>query len=228
MMQYLLANPLRWIRCVQLPSCQARQLHDRCDIWLPQVSTRRFKTLNIDQRFLAISIFVLVYLTILFAPSRVVIADAGTAGLPEHAPSKSFGSGWECDGGYREVEGACAAVIIPTNAYPTNRSYGQGWECDRGYREVDGACVAVEVLANAYFISVGNRWRCNRRYRAINASCVPVNVPENGYLTSSGNGWECERSYKAVDDACIAVKVPDNAYFAITSYGSGWKCERGY
>lgn len=43
-------------------------------------------------------------------------AQTDSSEPPENAQLRRFGGGWECDPGYREREGACAAVAIPENA----------------------------------------------------------------------------------------------------------------
>jgi hypothetical protein len=125
----------------------------------------------------------LVLLALLVTTSGVALAQDGTVEIPENAHAKSYGSGWECDQGYRDFNDACKAVQVPASAYSSSASssYGRGWECDHGYRAVDEACVAVKV-------------------------------PANGYLTADsafGPGWQCDRAYRAVDKACVAVKVPE-------------------
>jgi hypothetical protein len=153
----------------------------------------------------------------------------GTPGeMPKNAHANSYGSGWECDRGYREISGACTAVKVPANAYATNRSYGRGWECDHGYREVNERCVAVKVPQNGYLDASGDRWKCNRGYREVDETCVAVKVPTNGYLTDSlyGAGWKCERGYEVINDACVAVKVPENAHLDYS--GNDWACNQPY
>ena len=129
---------------------------------------------------------------ILFAPlaaaPSAVLAQSDSVGIPEHARAKSYGNGWECDRGYREVDGACTAVSVPANAYPTNVAYGRGWECDRGYQEVAEACAPIEVPLNAYLKPSGDRWKCDRGFREVAEACVAVDVPPNGYLVDSSYG----------------------------------------
>ncbi len=52
------------------------------------------------------------------------LAQAPPGGVPENAQARSYGTGWSCNLGYRESDGACAAIDIPEFAYATNRSYG--------------------------------------------------------------------------------------------------------
>ena len=53
--------------------------------------------------------------------------------MPANAQPKSYGEGWECDRGYRRGGDVCLAIVVPENAYATNRTYGAGWECLHGF-----------------------------------------------------------------------------------------------
>ena len=57
----------------------------------------------------AISIHALFLLALLAAAPGVVFAQGGSVGMPDNAHAKSYGSGWECDQGYREVKGTQSA-----------------------------------------------------------------------------------------------------------------------
>ena len=150
----------------------------------------------------AISIHPLILLALLAAAPGVVFAQGGSVGIPENASVKSYGSGWECDRGHQEVDGACAAVKVPPKAYLN--SFGDEWKCDRGYRKVNEACLAVKVPANGYLAdsSYGLGWTCDRGYRAVKEACVAVKVPANAHLDYSGNDWECNGPYRKQQDWC--------------------------
>lgn len=91
------------------------------------------------------------------------VAQTTARAMPENASAKSYGGGWECNTGFRLNENDCVAVVVPENAYDTNRSYGSGWECLHGFRRADNAaCVAVEVPEGGYLDPSGIRWRCLR------------------------------------------------------------------
>ena len=77
------------------------------------------------------------------------LADDSLADVPENAHTKSYGTGWECDPGYREMGDHCAAVAVPANAFSTNSSYGSGWDCNRGYIKGSDSCTAVSVPPHA-------------------------------------------------------------------------------
>jgi hypothetical protein len=94
------------------------------------------------QRLRAVSIRSLILLALVVIAPGVAFAQAASVAMPENARARSYGSGWECDPGHQEVNGACVAVKVPVNAYATNASYGAGWECNRGYRAVDEACMS--------------------------------------------------------------------------------------
>ena len=98
------------------------------------------------------------------------LAQATAGQIPENAEARSYGDGWRCNPGYRESNGACAAIEIPANGYATSSSYGKGWECSYGFKESNGSCTQVRVPANAYLDPVrGDDWNCGRRFRAVDA-----------------------------------------------------------
>lgn len=158
-------------------------------------------------------------------------SQTATQSMPENASAKSYGDGWECDIGFRLNGDACIAVVVPQNAYDTNRSYGSGWECLYGFRKTDdAACVAVDVPEGGYLDPSGERWRCLRGYIKVDDTCQEVMVPENAYLVdvASGSAWTCERGFEATGDQCIPIAVPANAYLNGSRYGQPWTCERGF
>jgi hypothetical protein len=139
----------------------------------------------------------LVALALSVSVSGVVLAQDGSAVMPENAHRSEYGTGWECDRSYREADGRCLVVSVPANAYPTHASYGLGWKCNRGYREEGAGCAAIKVPAHGY-------------------------LADSVY----GSGWACERGYRVEGEACIGIKVPAHGYLMDASYGSGWACER--
>ena len=159
------------------------------------------------------------------------LAETAMDRVPENAAANSYGSGWRCNAGFLESDGACEAVEIPEHGYATTSSYRTGWKCSHGFEETNGSCIPVEVPANAYIDpSRGDSWKCSRGYREADNTCVAIDVPQDGHLNESihGLGWECDRGYRAKGGACIAVTVPANAYPTYTTYGNGWECRRGY
>ena len=137
-------------------------------------------------------------LAVLIAAGSPSLAQSQAAPRPENAHAKSYGEGWECDRTYRRQGDKCLAVVVPENAYATNRTYGVGWECLHGFQEVN------------------------------DASCRKVFVPEGGYLDPSGRSWNCLRGYMKADDLCLEIDLPANAYLDDTSSGSVWLCDRGF
>jgi hypothetical protein len=147
----------------------------------------------------------LILLALQSTASGVALAQGDSAEIPENAHANSFGSGWQCDYGYRAVDQACVAVKVPENGYlAADSAFGPGWQCDRGYRAVDEACVAVKVPENGYLanFALGPGWQCDRGYRAVDEACVAVKVPENAHIDLFGNGWECNAPYRKQQDGC--------------------------
>ena len=138
----------------------------------------------------------LILLALQSTASAVALAQGDSAEIPENAHANSYGSGWQCDYGYRAVDevgwryfgGFCVRLAGSAIA-------------DIG---VDEACVAVKVPENSYLanFAFGPGWQCDRGYRAVDEACVAIRVPENGYSTNSayGSGWQCDRGYRAVDE----------------------------
>ena len=160
-------------------------------------------------------------------------AQSTAAAIPENASAKRYGTGWECDLGFRQSEENCAAIIVPENAYSTNRSYGLGWECFHGFRIKDEVeCSLVDVPEGGYLDPSGERWRCLRGYVKIDDTCQEIILPANSYLADSSFSetatWTCNRGFEAIDDQCIDIAVPENGYLNGASYGQSWSCERGF
>jgi hypothetical protein len=200
-----------------------------CDKAANQDTTDRKIVMIQPRRPLDTSIHLLIILMLMAAVPGRIYAEVGGMDIPENASVRKYGSGWQCDRGYRKVDVNCKAINVPDNAYPTNRSYGRGWECTRGYRMKDEACVIINVPPNAYLGSSGvGSWKCDRGYRAVDESCVAINVPPNGYLSdnSYGPGWKCDRGHRAAAETCLALIVPENAH--IDYSGSDWACNPPY
>ena len=157
-----------------------------------------------------------------------VFAEVNKEVMPKNAHSKSYGSGWECNSGYKKYGKICDAIKVPENAYLTNSSYGNGWKCNWGFDKSDDSCVAIVVPDNAYLDSYGNNWQCDRGFKAHNKTCVLVKIPENGYFIHStyGKGWECERGFVEKNNTCVALNVPVNAH--INYSGHDWEYNPPY
>ena len=158
-------------------------------------------------------------------------AQDGTGLPPENAQNRTYGAGWDCNIGYREDDGSCAALDLPENAYATGRSYGTGWACRRGFVETAGGiCAEIFVPENAFLRSSGYGWECERGYREERDTCVAIEVPDHAYLTNdnSGAGWACNRGFVEEAGACIAIAIPENGYLTNARHGAAWACERGF
>jgi len=170
----------------------------------------------------------LLFLSLWLSAANPVFAKAAPKDIPDNASSRNYGNGWSCNKGYRESKGACTALTIPANAYPTNKTYGQGWECKRGFKQINNTCKQIMVPTNGYLDYSGIRVKCNRGYILDNNTCKVIKVPENGYLelSSYGPGWTCDRGYRVDKGACIALNVPENAH--IGHSGKVWECNKPY
>lgn len=158
-------------------------------------------------------------------------AQSGVGPMPENAHAKSYGEGWECDLSYRLAGNQCVAVIVPENAYATNRSYGAGWECHHGFRDVNGdTCVEVTIPSGGYLDASGQQWKCLRGFRKVGKACEEIELPDHAYLSEDtyDSDWNCDRGYEAKGNECVAIVVPENAYLNSKGYGAPWTCERGY
>ena len=173
--------------------------------------------------------------TILILTLLALPGFAQSTGLtvPENASAKTYGDGWDCDLGFRQSEESCAAIIVPENAYSTNRSYGSGWECFHGFQIKDEIeCSLVDVPEGGYLEPSGKSWRCLRGYVKIDDACHEIILPANSYLADSSftdtATWTCNRGFEAKGDQCIAIAVPENGYLNAAGYGQRWSCERGF
>ena len=175
-----------------------------------------------------LSVYSLLVFSLLAASPGYVYAKNDDVKLPENATARSYGTGWNCDKGYREKNNGCAAILIPENAYSTNKTYGRGWECKRSFRKIDDTCILIKVPTNGYLDHSGKQLKCNRGYLINNDSCDAIDIPENGFLETSsyGPGWECERGYRAEKNKCIALELPANSH--IDYSGNSWECDTPY
>ena len=116
------------------------------------------------------SAFVLTLIALLVGGVGAAFAEES---VPVNATEKRYASGWTCDPGYQENEGACEVVQIPAKAYDSTTSLGPGWECSRGYRRSEGVCAVVTIPDNAYLDSKrGDSWSCHRGFRESDDLCV--------------------------------------------------------
>ena len=169
---------------------------------------------------------IIVIATAVLAPMAALAQSTGDP-IPTNASANRFGSGWDCDQGYRKAGNGCEPIRAPANAVLSGTSYGRGWECRRGFREDREKCHAIEIPANAYLTASGVQWKCDRGFRQDDESCIAINVPEHGYLTESsyGPGWACERGYRA--DAAICPE-PTHGRLTHANVGVVWFSVRVY
>src|SRR5438067_521041 len=85
------------------------------------------------------------------------------AQVPANARATTWGKGWQCERGFREVSRACLAVVPPAHAEIDYS--GHSWQCVRGYRRVEIGCTAVTLPDHAELDYSGHNWNCSRGYR---------------------------------------------------------------
>lgn len=170
-----------------------------------------------------------VYLAVALTASQIstdpASAQSNARQIPANAHAESFGSGWECNRGFTEVDGTCAPIQVPANAFLTTLKFGRGWDCMRGFRENRGACDALEIPANAYLNASGNGWKCLRGFLHTRDACTVITVPANAFLddTSYRTGWRCDRGFAPHQQRCEAVQLPDNSH--LDYRGNDWECD---
>ena len=91
---------------------------------------------------------VILLLTMASGPVQAGVPEVTAEALPPHAHVKHFGSGWECDRGYREIDRACEAIVLPPGG--NLEPLGRGWRCDRGYQKVVGHCATIDAYPNGF------------------------------------------------------------------------------
>ena len=153
---------------------------------------------NVGLSFVA---YALIPLMVIAGSTGFANAQGVEGTIPANASANTYGRGWQCDRGFSRIDGACAVVTLPENAYLTDSSYGVGWKCAHGYKQTKDACDLVALPANAYLSAAsGDRWLCDRGYGQVDETCAAINVPANGYLTesTSGSGWVCGRGFRSM------------------------------
>jgi hypothetical protein len=84
-------------------------------------------SMNVIRKASSDALLTLLLVLALASGTGQVSAEVGAGKIPEHASAKSYGSGWTCNRGFKEVKGACVAVNVPANAHLTTTSHGRGW-----------------------------------------------------------------------------------------------------
>lgn len=111
----------------------------------------------------------------IFMPSTAVAASTAVPSdtkLPPHAVSRPWGSGWECQRGYRRAGERCVEVDVPSHAFLDY--FGHAWQCDRGYQQEGERCVPVQVPEHAHLAYSGHNWACNDGYQRVDNTCKPT------------------------------------------------------
>jgi len=111
----------------------------------------------------------------IFTPSTTVAASPAVPSdvqLPPHTKRQPWGSGWECQRGYRQEGERCIEVDVPPHTFLD--SFGHDWECERSYRREGECCVPVQVPEHAYLAYSGHGWACNDGYQRVDQTCEPL------------------------------------------------------
>lgn len=150
--------------------------------------------------------------------------------VPDGGYLDPSGESWSCLRGYQKTGDYCREIVLPPNAFLSDRGYGSAWDCDRGYEINGGAYVAIAVPDNAFLngAGYGQPWTCERGFHQNNGRCDAVVIPENAYFydAGSGPGWRCARGFSASKDGCTKIDLPDNAH--LDRSGNRWACHRNY
>jgi len=102
--------------------------------------------------------------------SLILVIPTRAEPVPKNAHKKIFGTGWECNHGYRKSGDQCVAVQPPKNA--TLDFSGHRWKCNSGYRKTGNQCLKVKVPPNAKLNYLGNGWTCINGFIESDDSCV--------------------------------------------------------
>ena len=91
------------------------------------------------QRLHSISMHPQILLISLLITLNLSFAYDTSPDIPENAHPKKYGSGWECERGFRAVGESCEAVAVPDNAHLDYS--GNRWECNPPYVEHLDECI---------------------------------------------------------------------------------------
>ena len=69
------------------------------------------------------SVFMPLVLSLFWMAPEAAAAQSVTPPPPANSHARGYGTGWECDYGYRESAGLCAATALPANAYLVDFGY---------------------------------------------------------------------------------------------------------
>ena len=92
--------------------------------------------------------------------------------MPANAKIDVYGTGWECERGYKRSGNECDQIRLPANAKID--VYGHDWECERGYKRSGNECNQVRLPANAKIDVYGHDWECERGYKRSGNECRPL------------------------------------------------------
>ena len=66
--------------------------------------------------------------------------------VPENGKINVYGSGWDCQRGFKKSGDTCVKVDVPLNG--KINVYGNGWDCQRGFKKIGSLCKKVVTTEN--------------------------------------------------------------------------------
>jgi hypothetical protein len=101
-------------------------------------------------------LLILIVAIICSQPDLLFAQNASSQEMPANSHAASYGTGWECDYGYRTSGSGCSKMTKPANAHFNSYYSGSGWQCDRGFRRSESICIAITIPEHAYLNASGS------------------------------------------------------------------------
>ena len=79
-------------------------------------------------------------------------AFAQQISIPANGKINVYGTGWDCQRGFKKTGDSCTKVVVPANG--KINVYGTGWDCQRGFKKSGDRCTKVDVPANGKILSL--------------------------------------------------------------------------
>ena len=127
-----------------------------------------------------------------------------------YADNSSFGPGWRCVRGYREVGNTCARIILPPSEYSLSNVAGR--VCDRDFRPSGATSGAMPVPLNRLLAHAGDDQKCERRFTRRGGICMPTQVYASAQRDSQDNDGKCAPGFDEQHlAACNARRALDRS-----------------
>ena len=134
-------------------------------------------------------------------------AFAQQISIPANGKINVYGTGWDCQRGFKKTGDSCTKVVVPANG--KINVYGTGWDCQRGFKKSGDRCIKVDVPANGKINVYGTGWDCQRGFKKAGDNCIKVDIPTNGKINVYGNGWVCNDGFKASGNSCLQMTAAE-------------------